>query len=365
VTLAQPTTAPLTGVHVLDCAESLAAAFCTATLERMGATVYRVEVIAVSERMQPAFLDTYLSNSELYREYVHRTALRRRIDVDQTDGAEALTGLIQGADVVVEDRREPLLTYLGVDGRRCDDERPPPILVSITPNGRSGTRREDFASDLTIFHGAGPGHGVPGLVADPATMSPLRLGSHQGCFVSGLVAAINVCAAVLARARTRAPITVDVNCYEALANSFRQSLGTFAYYGGGTNRDLVRGRGAGGTVEHRNLRCRDGYINMAWAGVQQWDSLKGALGNPEWMDASHLANPALRYRNWAVIIPKLEEWTSEFDKEYLVYLCQGWRIPCAPVNDGVDLLEDEGLRSRDFWASGWLAPRSATEPTET
>jgi formyl-CoA transferase len=346
---AQPP-APFAGVHVLDCSESLGAACCTATLEGMGAVVTRVEVVGPGDGTKPAFLDAYLSDSDMYRDYLNRPQPRRRLDLAQLDDVDVLRQLVANADVVVEDRREPLLETAGIEVGP-DGDGNTPIVASLTPHGRTGPRRTDLASDLTVFHGAGPGRAVPGLVADPATMEPLRLGSHQGHFVSGLVAAVSVSAALLARRRTGAVVAVDVSAHEALANSFRQSLGSFAFYGGGMGRDLARGRGAGGMVDGRNLRCKDGYVNIAWAGVQQWDSLQGAMGNPEWMTDEDFATPALRYRHWAKIVPRLEEWAGEFDGDHLLYLCQGWRIPCAPVLEGRDLLDSGPLTSRGFWSA--------------
>jgi formyl-CoA transferase len=354
----------LVGVKVLDCSQSLSGAFCAATLERMGADVLRVGIVDGPDGTESAFLDARLSESEIYRDYLGRSKERQPIDLSGPAGVAALRELVSGVDVVLEDFREPLLAIAGIDITSVGGRRPVPIVASVTPHGRSGPRRDDLASDLTIFHGAGPGHAVPGLVADPPTMAPLRLGSHQGSFVGGLVAAINVCAAVFARARqtTSAVVTVDVSCHEALVNSYRQSLGTFAYYGGGTGRDLAFGRGAGGMVDHRNLKCKDGYFNLAWGGVQQWDALKGLLDHPEWMEDQDLATPALRYRNWAKIVPRLEEWAAEFEKEHLLYLCQGWRIPCAPVNEGGDLLAVDVLESRGFWQSVHVDGRTTSMP---
>jgi len=354
----------LAGVRVLDCSESLAGASCTATLERLGADVVRVRVTGAGAESAPAFLDAYQSDSETYRHYIGRGEPRRPIDLSAGTDVGALRELVQSADVVVEDRREPLLELAGIDPAALAGPRKVPVVVSVTPHGRGGPRRDDLACDLTIFHGAGPGHAVPGLVSDPPTMAPLRLGSHQGSFVGGLVAAINVCAALLARDRSGPGVLVsaDVSCHEALANSYRQSLGTFAYYGGGTNRDLARGRGAGGMADHRNLPCRDGYVTILWGGVQQWDSLKGMLGSPPWMDDPDFATPALRYRNWARIVPHLEEWAADLDKEHLLYLCQGWRIPCAPVNGGADLIASEALASRDFWQQAIVGGREIPLP---
>jgi crotonobetainyl-CoA:carnitine CoA-transferase CaiB-like acyl-CoA transferase len=354
---------PLTGLSILDFAQSLSGAFCTATLERMGAQVTRVD-LGGSPATETAFLDAYLSDSPIYRDYLRRAAPRRHLDLDVEADVDAFRDLVASVDVVVEDMREPLLAMVGIDVTTLESARPTPIVVSITPHGRTGPRSSDLASDLTIFHGGGPGHGVPGLVADPVTMSPLRLGGHQGSFVSGLVAAINVCAAVHARRRSPAGarVEVDVSCHEALANSYRQSLGTFAFYGGGMNRDAARGRGAGGTIDHRNLRCKDGYFNIAWGGVQQWDSLKELLGNPEWTDDPDLATPPKRYRNWIKIVPRLETWAAEFDREQLFYMCQGWRIPCAPVHDGGDLLNEDVLTGRDFWQPTVVGDREVPMP---
>jgi len=340
------------GVEVLDCSQSLSGAFCAATLERMGAQVVHLDFLGVPAGTESAFLDSWLRDSEMYRDYLGRSGENHRIDLSEATGRDALRELASRADVILEDSRQPLLLTAGIDVASFHNGRPAPIVASVTPHGRSGPRRDDLASDLTLFHGAGPGHAVPGLVADPRTMGPLRLGSHQGLMVGGLVAAINVVAAVFARSRQPAAVvTVDVSCHEALVNSYRQSLGTFAYYGGGMGRDLAFGRGAGGMVDHRNLKCKNGYFNIAWGGVQQWDSLKGLLGNPEWMEDQDLATPAQRYRNWVRIVPRLEEWTAEFEKEHLLYLCQGWRIPCAPVNEGVDVLAQDVLEFRGFWRS--------------
>ena len=346
----------------MDLAHGLGGAFCTAQLERMGAVVRRLDVRG--DGVEPAFLDAHLSASEVYRLYLGREAYRPVINLSDGADLDVLREHLAWADVVVEDCREPLLESAGVDLRDVAGPRGVAILVSLTPHGRTGPRRDDLASDLTLFHGAGPGLAVPGLVSDPELMSPLRLGSHQGSFIGGLVAAMNVCAALIARRRAGpdACVVADVSGHEALANSYRQSLGTYAYYGGGTGRDIERGRGAGGTVDHRNIACLGGYVNIAWGGVQQWDSMKGLLGNPSWADDPDLATPAQRYKNWRKIVPRLAEWAADFTKDEILYLCQGWRIPSAPVNDGSELLSSDVLESRGYWTESRLAERAVTVP---
>jgi crotonobetainyl-CoA:carnitine CoA-transferase CaiB-like acyl-CoA transferase len=354
----------LGGLRVIDLSASLGAAFCTSLLQRLGARVTRVETGPWLAGPKTAFVDEYLARSPVYATYVNGAKEVVEFDPLSEAGRGSLDRLLAESDVLVEDWRLELLESAGLERQRLRRDFPGLIVASVTPFGRSGPRSEWTASDLTLFHGGGPGFATPGLVADPESMPPLRTASHQGYFVSGLTAAINVCAAVLYAQRnpSQANVSVDFSSLEALANVFRQSLGTYAYYGGGLNRDLARGRGAGGTADYRNIRCKDGWINLSWSSIKQWETLKELIGNPEWMDDERLASPGLRYRNWPIVVPRLEEWAREYDRESLFYLCQGLRIPCAPVNDGADLLESEALSSRSFWTEGNNEGRPAKLP---
>jgi crotonobetainyl-CoA:carnitine CoA-transferase CaiB-like acyl-CoA transferase len=346
--------------------------FCTQLLATYGASV--TTVVDLSGEQRTLFRDTHLATDEVYAPYLQRRKRVLPLDLSLDGGRAELNGLIREADCVVDDWSADLLNYLASGTESGFGRDRSLVVASVTPHGHSGPRREAPASDLTIFHGGGPGFATPGLVPDPAVMPPLRMGSHQGLFASGLAAAVNLSAALLlARRRKEAGIIrVDFSCHEAQTNVFRQSLGTFTYYGGGLNRDLSRGRGAGGTAEHRNVKCKDGWFNLAWAGVQWWDSLKELLDYPEWMEDELLSTPALRYKNWAVVLPRLEEWAQQYDREYLFNICQGYRIPSAPVNEGADLIKSSAFASRDFWdgSAGSKMPgapsrfeRRAVEPT--
>jgi crotonobetainyl-CoA:carnitine CoA-transferase CaiB-like acyl-CoA transferase len=292
----------LADVRIIDLSVSLASAFCTSLLQRLGAEVTHVEPTPWPVDQKTGFLDEYLARSPVYDEYVNSGKQVRKLDLSSEGGRNELNQLLSTADVLVEDWRRELLEEAGLESTSLRHDFPGLIVVSVTPFGRSGARSDWPASDLTLFHGGGPGFATPGLIADPENTPPIRQGSHQGGFVSGLTAATNVCAALLLRKRAAddGGAWVDFSCHEAMANTFRQSLGTFAYYGGGLNRDLARGRGAGGTADHRNIRCEDGWINLSWAGVKQWETLKELLGDPEWMEDERLANPGLRQRNWAL-----------------------------------------------------------------
>ena len=347
---------PMYGVRpwtfsVLDCSAALPASFCAQLLGAFGGQILRIDDLRFSNSARTDFKDEFLTSCDLYSAYVQRDKESLELDLRDPSGRGVLHDRVRTTDMLIEDRRTNDLATIGLDRTTLFGLNPRLVLVSITPYGRTHSEAQTVASDLTLYHGGGLGFATPGLVNSPVNDPPLRLGSHQGEFVSGLAAAINASAAMLRQLRWphQGPSIVDFSCHKAMANVFRQDLGSFAYYQGGLNRDVQRGRGAGGTVERRNLRCEDGWVNLSWAGVQQWDSLRQMLDEPLWMNDDRLSTPHMRYRNWSVIWPHLEEWAAAKAKEEIFLLCQAHRIPCAPVNSGSELLRSALLESRAYW----------------
>lgn len=333
-------TKPLAGLRIADASLSLAGQFSTTLLRQLGAEVVTVTLLNTPERLGTDFQDTHLVETDVYAPYLRRGKEHVTIDAADPQWRGKLAEVVVGCDALVSDRRNDLFAA----------ELPETVVLSITPFGRTGPNAGAPASDLTIYHGGGPGHATPGLVPNPSQTPPIRLGSHQGHLGSGLAAATNLCTALLMRRRgVEGPVFIDFSCEEAMANNFRQSLGTYAGFGGGLGRDIARGRGAGGTVGDLNIRCLDGYFNIQWAGIQAWESLKELMEFPEWMDDEVLATPAQRYANWQLVIPRIEEWALQFPKELLFNLGQANKIACAPVYTGTDLLKHEELDSRGFW----------------
>lgn len=364
----------LSDATVVDFSLAVPGSFCSALLAQFGARVTQVVDIGGRDANVSDFSDAYLSDSSIYHPYLVRGKEVVTVDLSTPQGGVAVRGLIDSADVVIEDWQAGRLESVIYGDTVAAPWAGLPVLASVTPYGRRGPLSGVIASELTIFLGGGPGHGTPGLVSSPETMPPLRMGSHQALFVGGLGAAINVISGLLAARRQGivSTVKVDFSCQEGMANAYRQSLGTYAFYGGGLNRDLAKGRGAGGTVDHRNIRCKDGWFNLAWAGEPQWRALQELLGYPAWMDDGRLKTAARRYQNWELVLPNLESWASEHEKAYLFNICQGYRIPCAPVNEGPDLLELDVFRSRDYWdttgsqvmpgpATRWRSPQPAEE----
>src|SRR5262249_32093846 len=140
--------AMLTGVRVLDCSTSLAAAFCTSLLQRLGAEVTRVDDDSSNaQRARSAFVDEFLSRSGLYARYVGRGKETIAIDLSSAEGQNSLDDLLRDTDLLVEDQRTELLPHRG---RSLNPEL---IVVSVTPYGHTGPKRAHVASDLTLYHG--------------------------------------------------------------------------------------------------------------------------------------------------------------------------------------------------------------------
>lgn len=337
----------LNGARVVDCSASLMGAYATQLVAGYGAEVTSLRIDELLRKGASPFADTHLRERPYYAPYLARHKAEVSVDLDSEDAVEQVRALVAAADVVVVDhQRDSGSRAVGiVEDAAADADT---IVVRLSPYG-DGDRNDRRASDLTMYHGGGPGFATPGLVADPATMAPLRPRSHQAHMVSGLTASISIVSALMQKRRDVGRVGVDFSAYEAMANLFRQNLATYAYHAGGVRRELAKGRGAGGTADQRNLPCQDGHVNLSYASAKHWEALRAMLEEPEWMNDELFATPALRYRNWAAIYERLSEWLSTRAKSEVFILAQAFGIPCAPLNTASEILSEPVLEARDFW----------------
>ena len=344
----------LAGITVLDCASSITAPFTCQLLRGFGAEVIKVEDPASGDELRgrgPFLHDDPGPDAGGLFQYVNAAKFGISLSLETASGRALLHRLAEQADVLVDDRTSEAAQAAGLDFETLHAVNPALIVASITPFGHTGPWADNPGTDLTIYHASGLGYATPGLVEDPDTQAPLRAGSYQASFTPALGATINLVAAILARDLSSEPegSYIDFSCFEASTNVLRQGLGSYAFEGSGLGRRLSRGRGAGGTAQARNIRCKDGSVQLWVAGQRQWEALRELMGNPEWMDDERAGSSVRRGANWPFIVEHLEAWTTQYGKQELFFLCQGRGITCAPVQDGEEVLHSGVFESRDFW----------------
>ncbi len=245
----------LDGFRVLELTETPAGAFCGRLLADLGCDVVKVEPLGGDEARRRGPFPGGVPDDEASAAFLFLNANKRGLTLElaTATGIEIAARLAAGADVVVED-----LTP-GTFDVPADDRL---VVVSISPFGRTGPRRDWKARPLTTAHAAG--HAFPAGEGRP----PAVAGGLFAELQCGLAAAVRCLAALAGRGERH----VDVSKHDVLAALARPEPPS-----------------VGGM-----LPCRDGWIQCVVEDDRGWSSLLELLGHPAWADDPTLATQAGR-----------------------------------------------------------------------
>lgn len=90
----------------------------------------------------------------------------------------------------------------------------------------------------------------------------------------------------------------------------------------------------------------DRWISIAVPSEQEWQSLKTAMGNPEWVQAEVFSSLEKRLENIDELHTRLAGWTVGFDDFELAEKLQEQGVAAAPVLNIADLLKNPHYKAR-------------------
>ncbi|MEI9805564.1 MAG: CoA transferase [Pseudolabrys sp.] len=175
---------PLAGVTVLDLTSYIAGPFAASLLADLGADIIKVE--APEGDMMRHYPSSVEGESRVFLG-VNRGKKAIVIDLKSEDGKAVMRGLIEKADVFIENFRPSVPPRLGLDYETLKAQNPRLIYCALTGYGESGPQRDNAGYDqvlqamtgIAVFHGAGinaPPLTVPGSIVDFYAASMAALG---------------------------------------------------------------------------------------------------------------------------------------------------------------------------------------------
>ena len=325
----------LEGIRVLDVTQVMAGPFCAMQLCDMGADVIKVEPPEGDSIRRIGAVDG--------RESAPFNALNRGkrgivLDLKQPAAQRAFRRLVATADILVENYRPGVMRGFGLDYASLALEYPALIYASISGYGQTGPHASRGGFDLVaqgisgLMSVTGEPGGPPGKVGVPLT----DLGA-------GLFALSAILAALYYRTRTGRGQHVDTSLVEAgVALSVWESAEYFSE--GRTPQPM--GSAHRMFAPYQAIACADGHITLGTANERLFVKLCELLEHPEWPACPDYATAALRVRNRASLIARIEAITSAHPKEYWLDLFEREGIPCGPVNDYAQVFDDPQVRAR-------------------
>jgi crotonobetainyl-CoA:carnitine CoA-transferase CaiB-like acyl-CoA transferase len=249
--------AVLAGIRVLELSHERAA-FAGKLLADMGADCVVVEPPGGSAlRAWPPFADDAPGPERSLAWWHYNTSKRGvTLDLEAARGRELFRRLVARADLVLEAEDPGRLARLGIDYPEL--ERSELIWISITPFGRSGPRRDELATDLTVLASGGP---VWSCGYDDHTLPPIRGGGLQSCHIAGSYAVMAALTALFHRGASGEGQLVDVSMHAAA--NVTTELASYHWLVQRTTVQRQTGRHAMETLSlPTQVRCADGrYAN--------------------------------------------------------------------------------------------------------
>jgi crotonobetainyl-CoA:carnitine CoA-transferase CaiB-like acyl-CoA transferase len=266
---------PLDGIRVLDLTNVLAGPYCSYHLMLLGAEVVKVEVPGLGDLARHLGPDPSLNRRGVGASFLAQNAGKKSIELDLKSAEDRLVfeELIGGADVLLENFRAGVLGRMGFPWPRLQELNPRLVYCAISGFGQEGPMSQAPAYDQII-------QGLSGMMSITGTddSGPLRVGFPVCDTVGGLVAAMNIAAALVGRSATGRGCFLDVSMLEASLSTMGWAVSNYLVSGippqpmGDQNATAA----PSGTFE-----AADGPLNIAANRQEQFETLCRLLGRSD------------------------------------------------------------------------------------
>lgn len=323
---------PLAGIRVLELGQYISGPFAAKQLADLGAEVIKIE----SPDGDP--MRRWEGRATMSPQFAAYNRGKSSIVLDLKDAGdlERLLGLVDTADVVLDNFRPGVTERLGLGPAALAARNPRVITCSITGFGSTGPYSKRPAYD-TVISAVG---GMYSQVVPASTVRPM--GPAFSDLLSGMFAAQSVLAALHARNETGIGEHLEVSMVGALIDFLTESASAF----------LETGQVAGPDSRPRRAQAyactgSDGKAFVIHMSVPEkfWTGLLDVLEHPELADDPRFGTREARVRNYDELDAELKRITIQQPRAHWLERLAAHDIPHGPLNTVADLFDDPQIES--------------------
>jgi crotonobetainyl-CoA:carnitine CoA-transferase CaiB-like acyl-CoA transferase len=317
----------------------VAGPFCSLLLADLGAEVIKIE--------RPPLGDTarnwpYFGSSVFLA--LNRNKKSLTLDLAKESGREIFARLIRHTDVFLENMAPGVVAKLGADYSLVKKLKKDIIYCSISGYGKDNPYSNLPAWDPVI-------QALSGLmsVTGEKDRAPVRIGVSVVDMGAGFVAALGIVSSLLLRDRERKKnrkkrsIFLDISLFDSASVWMAFWAVYYSLYSKIPERN---GSAWPAFVPYQVFPARDGYIFIGASNEDYWKKLCRALALDDLFRDERFATNELRIQHASELLPLIEKTTVEYSRNELVTRLRASEIPCSPLNNVRDLLEDVALKAR-------------------
>jgi formyl-CoA transferase len=324
---------------------------CTQLLAWMGADVIKVEPPESGDVTRTQLRDIPDVDS-LYFTMLNCNKRSITLNLKSPEGKQAFEDLLRSSDVLVENFAPGAMDRLGFTWERVQELNPRLIYASLKGFGAGAL--EHAKAYEPIAQATGGAMSTTGFEDGP----PLVTGAQIGDTGNAVHLFGAICAALYQRTATGRGQRVQIAMRDGILNLCRVKLrdqlrlehGPLGEYPNSTFGESVprAGNASGGGQPGWAVRCKgDGPNDYLYLVIQPqvWKALATTIGRPDLADDPAYATPQQRLPRIWDIFAMVEAWTLTKDKWDAFRELNAVNVPCGPVLDMKDLLEDPDLEA--------------------
>ncbi|HRI94046.1 MAG TPA: CoA transferase [Nocardioides sp.] len=329
--------APLSGVRVLELGQLIAGPFCGQLLADFGADVVKIEDPNRSDPMRQ--WGVIEQGKSLSWNVIARGKRCVCADLRTVEGREFVLRLAAQSDVVVENFRPGTMERFGLAHEDLERVRPGIILTRVSGFGQDGpyAHRPGYGS---IGEAMG---GLRHLIGEP-DRPPSRMGVSIGDLLTGMHAALGTLLALRVRDRTGQGQIVDASIFESVLALTESLVSEYAVAGVTRTRS---GAVLPGVAPSNVYTTSDGQELLIAANQDTvFRRLADAMGRPDLGDSAEYGTHVERGHRQAELDRLINEWAGKHTASTLLALLDEHAIPVGRVYVASDMLTDPQFRAR-------------------
>jgi CoA:oxalate CoA-transferase len=318
------------GLRVLDFSTTIAGPHCTRMLADMGAEVIKVES-AEGETMRTR--PPLRSNFSTVFGQLNAGKKSLVLDLKSPQAIDLVRRLVAGADIIVENFRPGVMRRLKLDCGSLQALNPRLIYCSISGYGQTGPSAE-LPAYAPVIHAAS-GYDMAHLAYQPGRTRPDYCGIYHADVVTGVYAFGAISAALYQRHSSQRGQYIDVSMLESMLSLTLNEVQWSQFEVTSPSRPMF------GPVE-----TADGYVMIAIASENTFQSLARASGHPELIGDPRFAKYADRRNNWKDLMEGIETWSRTLTTEQCLAVLNKNGVPCSAYRTVAEALSDPQLAHR-------------------
>ena len=331
---------PLDGITVVTLEHAIAAPFCTRQLADLGARVIKVERPGSGDFARA--YDQRVRGMASHFVWTNRSKESLTLDVKHAEAPGILAGLLDRADVLVQNLAPGAAARLGLSYAALNAKHPRLIVCDISGYGSDGPYRDRKAYDLLIQSESGF------LSVTGGPDAPAKAGCSIADIAAGMYAYSHILAALLQRGRSGCGCHIEVSMLESMVEWMSYPL----YYAFEGAAPPPRAGAAHATIyPYGPFPAGDG--RMVMLGLQnerEWQVFCiQALERPDLAGDPRYASNALRTAAREELQPLIVDCFAGLSSEQLIARLDAAQIANARINDMHDVWQHPQLAARRRW----------------